>query len=39
VPDKHTAFETAKLTSEEMDKLAESSRAWIQKGMQDDAKK
>ncbi|KAK1237443.1 hypothetical protein MKX08_003068 [Trichoderma sp. CBMAI-0020] len=39
VPDKHTAFETAKLTSEEMDKMAEASRAWIQKGMQDDAKK
>lgn len=39
VPDKHTAFETAKLSSEEMDKLAEASRAWIQKGMQDDAKK
>lgn len=39
VPDKHTAFEVAKLTSEEMDKRAEASRAWIQKGMQDDAKK
>ncbi|KAL6900353.1 glutathione S-transferase [Trichoderma evansii] len=39
VPDKHKAFEMAKLTSEEMDKLAEAGKAWIQKGMQDDAKK
>jgi glutathione S-transferase len=39
VPDRHTAFDLAKLTPEEMDKKAEASRNWIQQGMQADAKK
>lgn len=39
VPDKHTAFELAKLSEEELEEKAGTSRAWVQKGMQADAKK
>lgn len=39
MPDKHTALETAKLTSEQMDEMAAKTREWIQQGMKDDAKK
>ena len=39
VPKPHTAFDHAKLSHEELDKKAEESRAWVQSGMKDDAKK
>jgi glutathione S-transferase len=39
VPKPHTAFEQLKQSQEELDKQAESSRAWIQSGMKEDAKK
>lgn len=39
VPSKHTVIEKNKLSEEELDKMAESSRAWVQKGMAEDAKK
>lgn len=39
VPSKHTAFETAKLSKEELDKRAEASKSWVQAGMKEDAKK
>lgn len=32
-------IEKNKLSEEELDKMAESSRAWVQKGMAEDAKK
>jgi glutathione S-transferase len=39
VPTPHTAFETNKLTEEEIEAKAAASKAWIQAGMKDDAKK
>jgi glutathione S-transferase len=39
VPTKHKAFDVLKLSEEEKEKQAEANRAWILKGMQDDAKK
>lgn len=38
VPTPHTAFDQAKLSEAELDAKAESSRAWIQKSMKDEAK-
>lgn len=37
VPTRHTAFD--KLTKEEIEKREQESRAWVQSGMQADAKK
>ena len=39
VPTKHTVLENRHLSEEELEKAAEKSRAWVQKGMQEDAKK
>lgn len=39
VPSEHKAFELAKLSDEELDAKASGSRAWVQNGMQEDAKK
>jgi hypothetical protein len=39
VPTKHKAFDVLKLSEEEKEKQAEANRAWILKGMQEDAKK
>lgn len=39
VPTQHNAFELAKLSHEELDAKAAGPRAWVQKGMQEDAKK
>jgi glutathione S-transferase len=39
VPSPHTALDQRKLTEEELDKKAEQSRAWVQAGMKEDAKK
>lgn len=39
IPTKHSAFEMAKLSEEELDAKAESARNWVQAGMKDDAKK
>ncbi|EGO60448.1 hypothetical protein NEUTE1DRAFT_56840 [Neurospora tetrasperma FGSC 2508] len=39
VPSKHTALELNKLSEEELEAKAVSSRAWVQKGMAEDAKK
>lgn len=39
VPDRHTAFDHKGLTEEELEKEAAKTRAWVQKGMADDAKK
>ncbi|KAL8397057.1 hypothetical protein RB594_003959 [Gaeumannomyces avenae] len=39
VPSKHTALELRKLTEEELDAKASAPRAWVQKGMAEDAKK
>ncbi|KAL2759188.1 hypothetical protein ACRALDRAFT_1069283 [Sodiomyces alcalophilus JCM 7366] len=39
VPDRHTAFDQAKMSQEEMDKQAAAARAWIQSGMKEDAAK
>ena len=39
VPSPHTAFEQLKMSEEELDKKAESTRAWVQSGMKADAKK
>ncbi|KJZ77693.1 hypothetical protein HIM_02870 [Hirsutella minnesotensis 3608] len=39
VPSQHTAFDNDKLTEEELDKKAAGARGWVQKGMQEDAKK
>lgn len=38
VPTPHNAFEMAKLSEEELDAKAESSRNWIQKSMTEEAK-
>ncbi|KAH8888844.1 glutathione S-transferase [Thozetella sp. PMI_491] len=38
IPDRHTAFDQRKLTEEELEKAAQASRAWVQKGMAEDAK-
>ncbi|PSS00743.1 glutathione S-transferase [Coniella lustricola] len=38
-PTKHTAFEMAKLSEEELDAKAEGARNWVQAGMKADAKK
>lgn len=39
VPSEHKALENRGKTEAELDKAAEQSRAWVQKGMQEDAKK
>lgn len=39
VPSKHTAFEMAKLSEEELEAKAAGPRAWVQKGMKEDATK
>jgi len=39
VPSRHTAFDLAKLSDEDLEKHSASTRAWVQKGMSDDAKK
>lgn len=39
VPDKHKAFEMAKLSEEELEAKAAGPRAWVQQGMKADAKK
>lgn len=39
VPDKHKAFEMAKLSEEELEAMAAGPRAWVQQGMKEDAKK
>lgn len=39
VPTPHTAFENNKLTEKELEAKAVSSKAWIQAGMKEDAKK
>ncbi|KAM0354221.1 hypothetical protein ACHAPU_001259 [Fusarium lateritium] len=39
VPTKHTAFETNKMSEEELEKRAAVSRGWIQTGMKEDATK
>ncbi|KAK4127964.1 glutathione S-transferase [Parathielavia appendiculata] len=39
VPKPHTALENRHMTEEEMDKAAESTRAWVQQSMKEDAKK
>lgn len=39
VPSQHSAFELAKLSDEELDAKAAGSRAWVQRGMKEDAKK
>ncbi|KAM5356491.1 hypothetical protein ACJ41O_003137 [Fusarium nematophilum] len=39
VPTPHTALENNKLSEEELDAKAAESRAWVQKGMKEDAKK
>ncbi|KAJ4383140.1 Glutathione S-transferase 2 [Neurospora sp. IMI 360204] len=39
VPSKHSALELNKLSEEELEAKAVSSRAWVQKGMAEDAKK
>ncbi|KAK3988361.1 disulfide-bond oxidoreductase YfcG [Cladorrhinum sp. PSN332] len=39
VPTRHTALDMKNLSQEELDKKAESSKAWVQKGMAEDAKK
>ncbi|KAK4226865.1 disulfide-bond oxidoreductase YfcG [Podospora fimiseda] len=39
VPSRHTALDVKNLTQEELDKKAETSKAWVQKGMAEDAKK
>lgn len=39
VPTPHTAFEHKDLTEEELEAKAASSRAWVQAGMKDEAKK
>ena len=39
VPSKHTAFDLKKLSEEELKKHSATTRAWVQKGMSDDAKK
>jgi hypothetical protein len=39
VPSPHTALDQRNMTEEELDKKAESSRAWVQQGMAADAKK
>lgn len=38
VPSPHKALESEKMTSEEIDKAAEASKAWVQQGMKADAK-
>lgn len=38
VPVKHKAFETAKLSEEELEAMAAGPRAWVQQGMKADAK-
>lgn len=39
VPKRHTALDNRHKTEEEMDKAAAEARAWVQKGMAEDAKK
>jgi glutathione S-transferase len=39
VPKRHTALDNKKFTDEELDKQAESSRAWVQSGMKAEAQK
>ena len=39
VPSKHSALENNKLSEEEREAKAQSSRAWVQKGMAQDAKR
>ena len=39
VPSPHTALENRHKTEEELDKAAVNTRAWVQQGMQEDAKK
>lgn len=39
VPTPHTAFEQLKMSEEELEAKAAGSKAWIQKGMKEDAKK
>lgn len=39
MPSPHTAFENNKLTEEELEAKAVASKAWIQSGMKEDAKK
>ncbi|RKL00827.1 hypothetical protein BFJ71_g5482 [Fusarium oxysporum] len=39
VPTRHTAFELAKLSEEELEAKASASKAWVQSGMKEDAKK
>ncbi|KAH7309595.1 glutathione S-transferase [Stachybotrys elegans] len=39
VPSRHGALDYEKMTEEELDQKAAASRAWIQSGMKDDAKK
>lgn len=39
VPTPHTAFDQLKQSEEELEKKAEASKNWVQKGMKEDAKK
>jgi len=39
VPSKHTALENRHKTEEQLDKAAANTRAWVQDGMKEDAKK
>ncbi|KAJ4302083.1 Glutathione S-transferase 2 [Collariella sp. IMI 366227] len=39
VPKPHTALENRHKTEEELDRVAEQTRAWVQQGMKEDAKK
>lgn len=39
VPSRHYAFELAKLSEEELEAKAAGPRAWVQRGMKEDAKK
>lgn len=38
VPSPHTAFESAKLSEEELDAKADAARNWIQQSMKEEAK-
>ena len=39
VPSRHTALDHTEMTQEELDKIADEGRRWVQAGMKEDAKK